>query len=642
MMTYPKMIRAAAAASILLAAASAVHGAGQPQFFDQDGLRVEMTLDSLDPKIETVCAHDDVALRFSVEEARENGGRVAGLDPLAWLVGRDEGDGAPDRDACEYQIRALLAGRLARAADVNLNEYLLVTLDDNNSVSIIDPQIESSKTKTLGMVALTSKGADFVLAADRRSVLVTLPEQGRLAAADLFIRKARYLEVGGRPERITLQPDGRTAWVSDQTGTAVHAIDTSSFELRGSIEVGPGPHELAFDADRRKVFVASVGSTHLVIVDTDSVAIERSVEVGEGTVAIAFSAHSGQAYVARAGGEVVAIDPERGLVTATIKLDPGLTGFAIGTEGRFGLALHRDQDRLTAIDLSSHTESLVLATERAPEAIAFTDTFAYVTHGESADALLVDVASLATKTPISATVVMGRKPASELLGPVAAPQMAPLPEGGGALVLNASDRTIYHFMEGMNAPMGAYRTYPWPARGVLLSDRTIRETERGLYQTEFRVPRDGTYTLAFLVPSSPQLYGCFTVEVEPQPRQERLATIRSLRIEPLPEAHRLTPGVVESVQVRLLDPASGRPVTGLDDVMVLVMRRPQWSWRGAAREVGDGYYEVELTVPRDGQYMVMVRSPSRGVEFGDIASIPAWAGAQPDDPISASSGEVSR
>jgi DNA-binding beta-propeller fold protein YncE len=600
----------------------------EPSYFEQAGLRVEMETAPLQREAADgrVYALEDIQLQFRVREAVEGGKPVAGLFPLAWLSKREKGEKVPDREACEYQIRGLLAGRLARAADVNLNEYLLLTLDDNNSISIIDPQVESAKTKTLGLVSLTAKGVDFVLAPDQRNVLVTLPTQQRVAAADLFIRKARYVEVGGSPRRITLQPDGRFAWVGDESGESVSAVDVAAFKLAATVPVGPGPHEFTFRDDSRYVFVASPASASLSVIDTHG--FERRVElgVGPGAVGVAYSAHSGQAYVALADGTIAAIDGERHERTATISLEPGMTSFAVAPDGRFGFALHQEADRLTIIDLATHKVAHSVPTGRLPDDLDFTYTFAYVRHAGTGDYLLVDLGSLARGgEPLLAPVVMGRQPPAAGPNATIAPTLAQLPEGAGALLLNSADRSIYHFMEGMNAPMGSYRTYPWPARGVLLSDRTIREVEKGLYQTEFKAPSPGVYTLPFLVPTSPQLHGCFTLEVAHVPGQDDRPP--SLHMEPLfGGGHVFSPGTPQELRVRLTDPDSGEPVDGLNDVMILVLRGPTWEWRGAAEALGDGRYQVTVTFPKAGQYMVMVSSRSRGVQFGRGRSAVAKVG----------------
>ncbi len=606
----------------------AVATTAPPTFFEQNGLRVEVEVSSLTAGADAkapVRPTENTRLRFRVREAGPDGTPVAGLAPLAWIVGRESSDPVPDRAACEYQIRALLAGRLARAADVNLNEYLVVTLDENSSVSLIDPQIESSKTKTVGMVSLTSIGEDFVLTPDRRRVLVTLRAQHRVAEADLFGKMARYLEVGGAPRRIALAPDGRLAWTGDAAQGSVTAIAVEGFTRAGAVDVGPGPHEIAFRDDSRYVFVASPASDRLAVIDAQTFARAHEVDTGPGLVGLAYSVHSAQVYVALADGTVVVIDGRRFTRTATVSLGAATSAFGVSNDGRFAVALHRATDRLSVLDLATNKVIDRETTALQPDRVAFTDSFAYVRHAGSGDFLLLDLHSLRTTGETRpSTIVMGQRPAASVSsGDAIAPSIAALPEGGGALILNQADRSIYHFMEGMNAPMGTYPTYPWPARGLLIANRTIREVEKGLYETEFKAPAVGTYTVPFLVPANPQLWGCFSLEIQGGPETRRAAG--ALKMESALPDGPLPVGTPLDLRVRLSDPDGGKPLDDLDDVMLLVMRGPIWQWRGAAQPLGNGEYQVRVTFPEAGQYVIMLSSPSRGVEFGSVPSIIATA-----------------
>jgi hypothetical protein len=43
-------------------------------------------------------------------------------------------------------------------------------------------------------------------------------------------------------------------------------------------------------------------------------------------------------------------------------------------------------------------------------------------------------------------------------------------------------------MEGMNAPMGNYKTYGHQARAVTVVDRSLKEVEPGVYAGKVRIP----------------------------------------------------------------------------------------------------------------------------------------------------------
>lgn len=603
------------------------------QHFDHDGLRVTMKLDAGDGR--TVRSGARVGLRFAVQEAEDGGQPIAGLFPMGWLVKREAHEGPLDRAACKRLLRSLFQGRLSREAAVNLNEYHLVTLDDSNSISVIDPQIESSKTKTLGMISLPSKGVDFVLTPDRQTVLVSLERGGLVAAADLRRMRARHIDVGGRPRRVALQPDGALAWVGDFAGKGVTAIDAAILERRARVDVGPGPHELAFRADSRYMYVLSTRAQHaaaLHLIDTQTLQSRQAVALGPGAIAVAASAHSRQLYVAFAHGTMEVLDDGDLTRAAEIELGAALAFFALSPDGRWGFALDREHDELQIIDTASNRVVHRMATRREPDRVDFTGAFAYVRHAGSEHYLLVDLSTLGQQArPQVATVVMGQAPPGRGQEASLGATLAPLPEGNGALLLNPNDRSVYHFMEGMLAPMGSYRLYPWPARGLLLADRSLREVEKGEYFTSFQAPRPGVYTVPFLVPTSPQIYDCsFTIEVEASPGE---APSHALRVETSFAGQTVEPGVDTTLELRIFDADTGAPLADLEDVMVLVFRQPRWQWRGPARAHGKGRYRVRLRFPEAGSYALMLQVPSRGVQFKDMpwmrVNVAAEGGAGP-------------
>lgn len=565
-----------------------------------------------------VMAYDSTAIRFRVSEAESRGAPIGGLRPLAWMTRRKEGEALPEGEQCRRHIKSLLAGRLARTAEVNLNEYVLVTLDDNNSISIIDPQIESSKTKTLGMVSLSAKGSDFVLAKDRRHVLVTLPTVGKLALADLHTRRARYVEIGGAPWDVSLSPDGGIAWVGDREGTEVTAVAVEGLQPRGRFEVGPGPHLIAFAAEGDVVWTAGTQAAGLVAIDARGFERLHEVPIDGTLVALAASAHSGQVYAALRDGTVLALEARTGRETSRLELAPGLRFFRITPDGRFGFAGSDGEERLVVVDLSINAPVHEIASGSVPEDVVFSESFAYVRHATSAERLLVDLTTL-RGDPSSTPVTLGQRPPLPP-GPAGpAPLEAALPEGGGLLLLNPADRTIYHFMEGMNAPMGGYRTYPWPARGLLLSDQTLYEVSEGVYGTEFEAPSAGRYTVPFLVATSPRLWGCFDLEVASRPNVEPEPEAFEMEIASLDPTH--SEGARQRVRVRLVDPRSGAPVADVPDLVLLALAGPTAQSRAHAEPVGDGFYEAVLELSRSGRYLLMASSRSRAVAFGDIESV---------------------
>lgn len=624
------------------------HSAAPAQSFEQGGIRVQMQVDTGErARLE---AGAPLGIRFTVAEVsgRREGQRLAGLFPLAWLVRREPGEAAPTGDECKRLIRSLLSGRLGRSAAVNLNEYYLITLDDNNSISIIDPQIASARTKTLGMISLPSKGVDIALAPDRDAVFVSLARGGLVARASIHEMRGRYIEVGGQPERLAVQPDGRLLWVGDHERDSVVAIDIDTLSASQPIPAVPGPHQLAFASDGNRVFVAGPRSSVLVVIETRDTGGSggeptrvAEIELGAPAIAMGASGTSRELYLGLGNGQVLAVDQQTLIPSPPIELgaDIGrLAHLAVSPDGRWVFAVAGDTDQLVIIDTATHEITHRVTTLEQPERIELTETFAYVRHAGSGRYLLLDLATLAQRgKPQLADVVMGHAPPTSGYEGGVAPLFAELPEGGGALLLSPADRSVYHYAEGMAAPMGSYPLYPWPARGMVLADRSLTEVEKGVYRTTVTAPsRPGLYTVPFLTPGSPQLHDCsFVVDVPGMPgRAPDVALSLDSVVVSGTDAPETRPGTRTVVEVRLSDPATGAPAAEIDDVLVLAMQGPRWQWRGPARALPEGAYEVEIPFPQSGHYMIMVRARSHGVEFGQLPGtlVTVGAGVVPGPP----------
>lgn len=591
--------------------------------FVQDGFAVELSFGSLwgGERVEPDSSHDlrnfdDAEIRFSVREAGGSGEPLRGLSPMAWIVSREADAGPLDRSTCKRAIQDLLAGRLSREAEVNFNEYLLVTLNDHASLSVIDPQVGSLYTKTIGAVTLTSQGADMALSPDRRSVLVSHPTLGQVASSDIDRRLSRHVDVGGRPWRIAFEPDGRFLWVGDEVGDEVTLLDPDELVIEHRFAVSPGPHRFAFDGEGRRAFVASPASSRIVRVDLDLLEPLEEIDLPAAVVDFAYSQLARQLYVALDDGSVAIVDRDGTAPVEVAPLEQGIASLDASLDGRWIFVTNSRTDRVTLFDAALRRPVFTIATEDRPGAVEFTETFAYILHAGTGEVVLVDLGALSNETEaVTATAVIGQEPLiteAREAGDRIAPIFGALPEGGGALILNEADRSVYHFMEGMHAPMGSYAMYPWGAVGLTVVDRTIRERDPGEYVTQFRAPAAGAYTVAFLEPGSPQIYGCFPVEIAGNPERDRPVNALEFEIVDAPDE---ADGEPRPLVVRVRDAATRHPVEDLEDLTIFVFRLPEWQWRHAASNLGGGLYSINVSFTEAGRHHVGLVCPSRDVEL---------------------------
>ncbi len=201
--------------------------------------------------------------------------------------------------------------------------------------------------------------------------------------------------------------------------------------------------------------------------------------------------------------------------------------------------------------------------------------------------------------------------------PIRADSIVPAPEGNAVILANPVDKVLYYYTEGMAAPMGNFQNYRREPLAVLIVDRSLRETNPGVYSTTVKLPASGNYDVAFLT-DSPRISHCFETAADPNPRLKEERSV-ALRLEPQAKPVNLTVGQNVPLRFKLIETSTNKVKDDLNDVQVLTFLAPgTWQRRDLAKSVGHGLYEINLNVPEAGVYMVFVESGSMGVRYRDL------------------------
>ena len=67
------------------------------------------------------------------------------------------------------KTKSLLEGGLFSKPDIDLNAYYVLALNEDPTISVVDPLFGFGGSKLLAMVPLKSRGDDWVLSADQRA-----------------------------------------------------------------------------------------------------------------------------------------------------------------------------------------------------------------------------------------------------------------------------------------------------------------------------------------------------------------------------------------------------------------------------------------------------------------------------------------
>jgi YVTN family beta-propeller protein len=620
----------AAFAAIFGEPAIQANGQGAPlepnrESIEQNGLRVNFEVAHIGVETEAGKSFqegDPVLVRFVIEDTA-NSSRVQGLFPAAWWDLRRNNE-IPAANSCEVKVQKFITGGIFSRADLDLNDYYVLALNDDATISVVDPLFGFGTTKLLALIPLAANGYDWVATQDRTKLFVSIPDKSQIAVIDTVTWEvSRYLDVGFKPTRLALQPDGQYLWVAGggDSQSSLAAFRSGALELAAQQMIGKGNHSITLSGDSHFVFVTNGEDNSVSVVDTRTLKSVRDIQVGQGPAAAAYSELANAVYVSLTdAGAIAVIDANRLDVTKTIAADPGVAEIATAPGGRYVFVLNRKKDLVQVIDCSLNEIIQSGKVGKAPFQVSFTNDYAYINHIGTADVSMIQLGTVGRKgSPLSAVTFPGGEQSlgtTSMNSPAA--RVVQASGENAVLVANAPDKQVYYYKEGMAAPMGSFSNYGRQPLGINVVDRSLRErTSRGVYEAAARLPAPGHYDVVFFL-DSPKFVHCFDFTVDPNPAIEAERNAGKVAVTALPPQMPTKLGEELTFKFRIVDQATSKPVTGLTDVVILTFLAPgTWHRRDVAKEEGDGVYSVEYTPPQPGVYYGHIQCSSVNLQFGN-------------------------
>ena len=505
---------------VLLCAAPAQ--AEPPQYLDRlverEGVRLHLRVEAIDDEAPVVPqAGQSVRLRLE-------GIRRADDQPLKnWAVGAwldreiDAMSGAVP--VCGQRVAKFLSGNLLQRPLLDLTGYYVLSLDAEPSVSVLDPSVSfSGRSSLYASMKLQGRGFDWVKTEDDARLFVALPDEHKVAIVDLHtFRVLDHLSLSGRPTRLALQPDERLLWVG-QTGTgstenALEVIDTVIGKAVARVPLPAGHHEFAFSEDGRSAYVSNRQSATLSVMDAGTLTLVRDIPLGfEPLGLMAVPKESSLWIVDAKAGRVHRYDLQ-GNPRDVLSIEPGLGPGKLTPDGRYVLIVNPSQHRLYVLDAATGRERHRLTISGQPYDVMFSAQYAYVRTLESEQVAMVPLASLSTEHPTLQFIPVGAAGVAATAGLPRASSMTPTLDQAGAFFATPAERTLYHYMEGMNAPDTGLRTYGHTPVAATVIRRGLREVGPGQYSAVIRLPSAGRMVLA-LASEAPVLRECLGLKVE--------------------------------------------------------------------------------------------------------------------------------
>ena len=176
---------------------------------------------------------DDILFRFEVTDTL-TGRALTGAAPAAWM---EPGQSANEAD-CDQKISAFVGGSIFSRAELDLNVYYVLAMNDDATITVVDPLFGFGGTQLLALITLESPGLDWVVGNEQAKLFVSLPGAGKVAVISTSTWEiTESIPLNAEPHSTTIQPDGAYLWVDfssrkieDFSGVVV--IDTKREKLK--------------------------------------------------------------------------------------------------------------------------------------------------------------------------------------------------------------------------------------------------------------------------------------------------------------------------------------------------------------------------------------------------------------------------
>ncbi|MFN7163973.1 MAG: YncE family protein [Hyphomonas sp.] len=589
----------------------------------REGLKVDFAITSVIEPDKPLKAGE--IARVSLKFTDTNTGKpVTGLLPAAWIDPLREGTQS-DPESCRAAAATYLSGYVGIRPMIDLNSYYIVVLNADPSIAVIDPIIGvRGITKLLTQVILPGTPEDWARSADEKQVFVAMSTNSAVSFVDLdTFRLTNTVKVGDRPTRITVQPDGRYAWVGT-TGAkpGVTVLDTEKQQVEAHIETGKGHHEMVVTSDNRFALVSNRDDRSVSLINVRQLKKTKDFELRGTPISLAYSPLSEAAYVADGEtGEVLVIDPGAGKVRATIPLEPGLGPMRITPDGRFGFVVNPAQNAVFVFDTANNRQVHRIDVEGEPFQVVFSRSFGFVRGLSTNTVSMIRLADIGGAGPVTVThFEAGDRPPKDSPQLLPADLFATAVTEASTIIVSPGDANVFYYMEGMNAPMGSFGNYGHRPMSAIVADRTIKEAAPGEYVSTVKIPADGSYQF-ILTLDSPQMIQCFdfAAAVNPNLARDELP----LRIAYETRGGMLTQtGKEAKVRFTLNDTANGGAPYGRDDVTVLTFRSPgQDRTEHKVKALGNGQFEFAFTPNTSGAYYIYPSVRSLGLDYSKLPFI---------------------
>lgn len=468
--------------------------------------------------------HQDIELSIDAKRLADNQ-PLANWSPSAWL----DSEISPMSGAvpvCGQRIAGFLSGNLMNRPLLDLTGYFVLTLDEEASVSVLDPSVYfANKSSLYSVIKLSKPGFDWVKTTDDTRLFVAIPESREVAVIDLQNQKLlKTIKVTGQPTRLALMPGERLLWVG-QTGLVesdnqVSVIDTITTEIMATMELPKGHHEFAFAKQGNRAFVSSRDDANIAMIDSANLKMIKNWKIPGLPLAMAVTPQN-ELWVADAKLGIILRYDAQGEPLGNISLKQGISPMKLTPEQDFVFVLSPGEHSLYILDSKNGQLQQTITVSGRPYDVVFSKDYAYIRTLDTEFAAMISLNELKKNPTITPKQIpIGSSKMAQYANLPLASSMSPSLNLAGAFFSLPSERTVYHYMEGMNAPSSGIKTFGHTPLATMVSERGLLQVAPGRYSTSLRLPSAGRMVLA-LASENPKFKECISLVVKPDEKPDR-------------------------------------------------------------------------------------------------------------------------
>ncbi|MDH7448117.1 YncE family protein [Aquimarina sp. 2201CG14-23] len=602
----------------------------------KEGIKVDFSLSHLNENkvVGEFQEGDHVLFQFKISDTI-TGKPLSGSFPAAWM---DKVNNTKPVD-CGKKIVSFIEGGLLSRPELDLNVYYVLTLNDDNTINVVDPLFSFGGSQLLTQIQIPSTGYDWVSKENQTMVYISMPDVNQVAFINTSdMKNTHNVEIPGQPKDIVLQADEHYLWVTYdipgrfETKSGVAVIDTEKKTVIKNIETGAGTHDIVLGNNNDYLYVSNQSSGTISVIDIQSLEKIKDIPLSDAPISLAYSKKANSLYaVHKINAAISVIDGKTHQVIDEIQAKAGINNISFTPDGRLGFVLNPIEHTIDIVDTATNRIVQSADVDAQPDEVSFSDELAYVRHLGSETVWMIPLDVIGTEgTEVPLIDFSGGQNPPALGAPLNdAPGIVQAPGANAVLVSNYLDKSIYYYSEGMAAPSGHFSTYGKKPKAVMAIDKSIEEVAPGTYQTTVQLRTPGDYEVSLFM-DVPSFMECFPVTVLPNEakEKERLKNV----LGPLSISYFTGNSYTKvdeeiSIKFELVDLNTKQPVSSLKDVRIMTMNSAGRGHHAVTVEESEtkGIYKTNLKFEEEGLHYVYVECLSRGLTYNNPQFLSLYA-----------------